>query len=602
MLTTVIAADAAPSLVQTDLIALGLLEKIVWLSLLSFTLHLFVRYVGNLYADVELLHDVTGEMREHEQNAIANPGPENMTLALNTIVDRIRKDYTFPHVNVFQQQPDGRLTCVAAASPAGQQLVQTGFSLTNERSLIVTAAKTRETQLRNDTEHAPDYLPHEVFNRTRAELVVPILRDRRLLGVLDVQAHRTRAFMPHDQAVMEVLAAQLARTMDNVGAHRWRHRFSELIQSMAARLLAQNDLEGTLQQIAEGVRDLLQADIVALYERNPQTGVVSSPTCAGNLNFPDLVHAPSMAPGGLFVRLLADPALCYYREDLHSPMPDLPFWPGSERKNSHTFEVREQVRARAVYKLIAGYDCVGIMFVSFRRPQEFNEAFKKGAAVFADLAALAIRQAQLDERELELQRQEIGALVHDQLKGNTSHAGSAIRDVLQRGALDAIDAERLTAGLEMLDEMAQAITFLNQSLENAKARPLSAEVEVMASRLRKIYQMIVTVDWTTAADDLPAPYPTEIELMLSELILNALRHGKTTHLALTCNVADDGVCIEVVDNGRGFNPEWVQPRGLKHARERAERLRGHCDVQAAPGKGAHITIRLPLPAGERVAA
>ncbi len=604
VLTTVIAADVAPAITQTEPIALGLMEKIVWLSLLSFTLHLFVRFVGNLYADVELLHNVTGEMREHEQSAIANLGPQNMALALKSTVSRIREDYAFPHVNVFQQQPDGKLTCVAAASPAGQQLVDAGFSLTNERSLVVAAAKTGQTQLRNDTEHADDYLPHVVFEKTKAELVVPIQRDQRLLGVLDVQAHRSQAFMPHDQAVMEVLAVQLARTMDNVGAHRWRRRFSELIQSMAVRLLAQNDLEGTLQQIAEGVRDLLQADIVALYERNPQTGAVSSPTCAGKLNLPDLVHAPRMVPGGLFVRLLADPALCYYREDLCSPAPDLPFWPDSQRRSSrsHGFEVREEVRARAVYKLAAGYDCVGIMFVNFRQPQEFNDAFKKGANVFADLAALAIRQAQLDERELELQRQEIGALVHDQLKGNTSHAGSAIRDVLQRGALDAIDAERLTAGLEMLDEMAQAITYLNQSLEDAIVRPLSAEVEVVANRLRKIYQMTVAVDWTAAADSLPPPYPTEIELMLSELILNALRHGKTTHLALSCDLEDDGVCIQVVDNGRGFNPEWVQPRGLKHARDRAERLRGTCNIQAAPGKGAHITIRLPLPVGERVAA
>jgi len=604
VLTTVIAANAAPAIAQTDAIMLGLMEKIVWLSLLGFTLHLFVRYVGNLYADVELLHGVTGEMREHEQKAIAGPSPENMALALNTIVSRIQEDYAFPHVNVFQRQPDGKLTCVAAASSAGQHLVRSGFSLTNERSLIVTAARTGHTQLRNDTAHAEDYLPHEVFNRTKAELVVPILRDRRLLGVLDLQAHRTQAFMPHDRAVMEVLAAQLARTMDNVGAHRWRRRFGELIQSMAARLLAQNDLEGTLQQIADGVRDLLQADIVALYERNPQTGAVSAPTCAGSLNFPDLVHAPAITPGGLFVRLLTDPALCYYREDLSSPLPDLPFWPESWRSSprSHGFEAREEVRARAVYKLMAGYDCVGIMFVNFRQPQEFNEAFKKGAAVFADLAALAIRQAQLDERELDLQRQEIGALVHDQLKGNASHAASAIRDVLRRNALDPTDAERLTAGLEMLGEMEQAITYLNQSLEDAMTRPLSKEVEVMANRLRKIYQMTVAVDWTSAADNLPTPYSTEIELMLSELILNALRHGKTTHLALTCDIAGDEVRIQVVDNGRGFNPEWVQPRGLKHARERAERLRGVCDIRAAPGQGAHITIRLPLPAGEKAAA
>jgi signal transduction histidine kinase len=67
--------------------------------------------------------------------------------------------------------------------------------------------------------------------------------------------------------------------------------------------------------------------------------------------------------------------------------------------------------------------------------------------------------------------------------------------------------------------------------------------------------------------------------------------------------ADDGVELEVEDDGVGFDLEDARKRasdgrssGLTGMRERAELLGGTCWVQAQPGSGTKIRAVLPFAA------
>jgi L-methionine (R)-S-oxide reductase len=71
-----------------------------------------------------------------------------------------------------------------------------------------TAAATRETQLVADVHAFPGHIACDAASRS--ELVVPIVRDGRVLGVLDLDSPEVARFDAEDAAGCEALAALLA--------------------------------------------------------------------------------------------------------------------------------------------------------------------------------------------------------------------------------------------------------------------------------------------------------------------------------------------------------------------------------------------------------
>jgi signal transduction histidine kinase len=67
------------------------------------------------------------------------------------------------------------------------------------------------------------------------------------------------------------------------------------------------------------------------------------------------------------------------------------------------------------------------------------------------------------------------------------------------------------------------------------------------------------------------------------------------------NADPEFVYLEIRDFGRGFEPLQVsdgQGLGLASMKERARLVRGTINIDSAPGKGATITVQVPVPEGE----
>jgi signal transduction histidine kinase len=62
---------------------------------------------------------------------------------------------------------------------------------------------------------------------------------------------------------------------------------------------------------------------------------------------------------------------------------------------------------------------------------------------------------------------------------------------------------------------------------------------------------------------------------------------------------DGHVELAVRDTGTGFDPSApAAPRtgsGLAHIRDRVAELGGIVDIDSAPGRGAAVTVRVPVP-------
>jgi len=102
------------------------------------------------------------------------------------------------------------------------------------------------------------------------------------------------------------------------------------------------------------------------------------------------------------------------------------------------------------------------------------------------------------------------------------------------------------------------------------------------------------------ADDtlrLPAAVEEALYQTAQEALNNTLRHAHATSVAVTLRQCDDGVLLEICDNGCGFAPD--APRtggmGLENMQARAEALGGTLTIRSAPGQGT--TVRVTVPGG-----
>ena len=88
-----------------------------------------------------------------------------------------------------------------------------------------------------------------------------------------------------------------------------------------------------------------------------------------------------------------------------------------------------------------------------------------------------------------------------------------------------------------------------------------------------------------------------------ELLLNVVKHAGVSRAHVSVDTVQEMVRIQVSDSGVGFDPAKVQTQsdrfGLFSIRERLNSLGCHVQAESAPGKGASITLLVPLqkPAG-----
>jgi signal transduction histidine kinase len=99
------------------------------------------------------------------------------------------------------------------------------------------------------------------------------------------------------------------------------------------------------------------------------------------------------------------------------------------------------------------------------------------------------------------------------------------------------------------------------------------------------------------ADDL-GPLPAAVEVaayrIAGEGLTNVVRHAAATHCVVRLAVDGATLVVEVVDDGRGIDPDAQAGVGLVSLRERAAELGGHSEVTCPPGGGTVVRARLPM--------
>lgn len=135
---------------------------------------------------------------------------------LNLVVERIRDAFGFYHSQVFLLDAEGRMARLEASTGrAGVTLLARGHGLrVGSQSVIGQCTFLGTPVVVNDTQLSAVWRPNELLPDTRAELALPLMVGKTVIGALDVQSTTANAFQPEDIRSLSIMAQQLATTIE----------------------------------------------------------------------------------------------------------------------------------------------------------------------------------------------------------------------------------------------------------------------------------------------------------------------------------------------------------------------------------------------------
>jgi len=169
----------------------------------------------------------------------------------------------WPHTSIATLDSDNLHWQVAAAS--GYLSAAEGITRTMQQGIVGRAFRTGQTQLVPDVDADPDYVPGHLA--IRCELAVPIRREDRLLGVLNIESDRLDTFNADDVLMAESLAEAIALAMENARLYDQERRHAADLSALYTIMLTTGQtlaLEEVLERALSSALATLEFDAGAV--------------------------------------------------------------------------------------------------------------------------------------------------------------------------------------------------------------------------------------------------------------------------------------------------------------------------------------------------
>lgn len=159
--------------------------------------------------------------------------------------------------------------------------------------------------------------------------------------------------------------------------------------------------------------------------------------------------------------------------------------------------------------------------------------------------------------------------------------------------------------VNMLVEQTHRIQGEIRTLIN-ELRPVDLEEEKLGNALRRHAVSLrhsshaeISVSILGDIDSIPLPVQRNINRIAQEALSNVARHAHATQVQICLEVDDVVVTLTIMDNGEGFDSQYVgstvsESLGLITMRERAEMMGGALIIRSAPGTGTQVTVTIPI--------
>nr|WP_042440552.1 sensor histidine kinase [Corynebacterium halotolerans] len=166
------------------------------------------------------------------------------------------------------------------------------------------------------------------------------------------------------------------------------------------------------------------------------------------------------------------------------------------------------------------------------------------------------------------------------------------------GPLERITLARTVAADNLGEARAMIAALQPASLSQTS---LAGALERMAANFGGTGGVDITVDVDGDGHQLPMQTEAALLRIAQGAVGNVVKHAGATRCRVTVTYEPDEVRLDVVDDGRGFDPADVakRPIGLGHIgldamRRRAVELGGALEVESHPGSGTAVSASIPL--------
>jgi signal transduction histidine kinase/putative methionine-R-sulfoxide reductase with GAF domain len=586
-------------------LTLEFISKCFWLISLSGLTYVLLRYLSDAVADLNLIIDVQNHIREMEGEFLRTNTELDQDEYLEKTVEIIKGDLHYDHVNVYRLDSyKQELTCIAAACDAGKKLVQEQYTvkLQEQNSIIGYVVKTSTAYVTNNTEKDHHYLSTPEFQNTKSELVVPIKSRNRLYGVLDIQVEKKDYFLDQDLKAIEVLANNIGWVVDNSEQFEHINWINRIIEKIAMPIFTQNHLDDTLQEIADVAQHELGVDLAILYSYDPDTkeGALG-PIYAGDPLYPEYFQHANQENDSVVHRLIEKGDPIYYYENLAElELSEHPLFrpsPFHLATGNSTFIEREKIKSNVIIRLLNNEQCVGILFLNFRRHRSFTFWDRRRYFSFAHLAALAIQKMHSQQHVIQLQITDLSNHIHDTLIGDTLGLYKVLDSIDLTGK--PINLEKLqnaiTLAKTMTDHLHNDIRYISGLLKDNLSNDMQVELDKLAIVCRQVFRIGLDLQWNVDNGALPSHLSKELSIVIREAVTNAVKHACANSIIIAGSLKSNILQIRVSDNGQGFDPQAVRRvNGLASMRFRMKELGGEFNLESEPGMGTTILLLIPV--------
>jgi two-component system, NarL family, sensor histidine kinase UhpB len=235
---------------------------------------------------------------------------------------------------------------------------------------------------------------------------------------------------------------------------------------------------------------------------------------------------------------------------------------------------------------------------SLKAPEDPVEEVERLAAAFARLLerieAERRRAGRLQLRAQEEERKRVARDLHDEVN-------QALTAILLR-----LEALTQVAPPRLRDELAETKGLANQAMGELlqlarQLRPTALDdhgfvpaIEDQLRRFKAQYGVATQLSTRGNLDDLGSDQQLVLYRVTQEALNNIARHAGASNVAVEIARVDGHVDLEVTDDGAGFDAgRELRGLGLDGMAERARLVDGRFEVDAAPGRGTTLRLRVP---------
>jgi signal transduction histidine kinase len=265
----------------------------------------------------------------------------------------------------------------------------------------------------------------------------------------------------------------------------------------------------------------------------------------------------------------------------------------------------EKIRGLIQIPIRVAGEVYGIFSADYLQPHHFTEEEIRLLSAFAQRAGLAIETSRLYEREEQIavmqERNHLARDLHDSVTQSlygVSLYSEVAAQLLKSGELEKAgkNLQELKAmSLDALAEMRLLIYELRPSVFEAEGlvAAIQTRLDAVEGRVGLETNFVIEGDIS-----LPPKIEEGLYRIVQEALNNVLKHSHARTVTVTLTQQEHLACLEVADDGVGFDPVQACEAGclgLHSMKERAQELGAEFEINSQFGSGAKVIVRRPIP-------